>query len=395
MATVTGALQTMGRGLRLPFGVRVDGEEIDRLDVLCFGKQSLMEVIEGVLEAGFGDGDERETYIDVKKLSEASKEPPETKRYLMKPKKKVKIVLPNIELEYPIPDLSALRVKQRAAKNVAAVRIEDPETIRMLAGSVGFERDYFIEVVTNLALKRKRLLSVVTDYRGIKQAVIHLLKDAGVKADDLVEIEPELAAIQITDAIDALLTRSEPKYFQKKGKNIIACGEFEIGTPNHFEKPYSSRGISASVWKDERLKRIPIAGWKRCIYEAVPFDTFTEFHIAQVLDRSDEIDWWARNLRQILKISTPIGTYAPDYLFLLKTDNANVLLEIKGEFLAAGETSEAEVKANAAEEWCHAVSQVTKLDWMHWMVLDRDARRIQSLAEIRELAEEMQAFKNL
>jgi len=395
MATVAGALQAMGRGLRLPFGARVENEEVDRLDVLCFGKQTLSDVIDGVLDAGFGSKDDDDRSIIIRKEKDVPENPPDTKEFNMKPVKKVRFELPTIELDQPILDLSNLRVLPRAAQEAAAVRIEDPETVKMLAGGVGFERGYFVAAVAALVLKKKKILSGISDYQSIEEAVGRLLDDAGVPADEPVEIEPEIAAFQIVGAIDELLSASEAKYKRAKGKNTISCDEFDIRVPNQFKKPINKRGVDVDVWKGEHLVRIPIAGWNRCIYEASPFDTYTEFHVAQVLDRSEEIEWWVRNLRQILRIATPIGMYAPDYLFLLKAGDLSVLLEVKGEFLAAGERSDAAVKAGAAEEWCQAVSIVTKQQWEHWMILDRDARRIQTLEEIRELADEIKTFKGL
>lgn len=46
MATFQNAIQTMGRGLRLPFGMRVGDPEVDQLDVLCFGKETFEKIVE-------------------------------------------------------------------------------------------------------------------------------------------------------------------------------------------------------------------------------------------------------------------------------------------------------------------------------------------------------------
>ena len=44
MATFQGAIQAMGRGLRLPAGRRIGQREADTLDVICFGKESLKKI---------------------------------------------------------------------------------------------------------------------------------------------------------------------------------------------------------------------------------------------------------------------------------------------------------------------------------------------------------------
>src|SRR5262249_46391815 len=45
MATFQGALQAMGRGLRLPAGHRVEKPVLDELDVVCFGREKLERIV--------------------------------------------------------------------------------------------------------------------------------------------------------------------------------------------------------------------------------------------------------------------------------------------------------------------------------------------------------------
>ncbi|MFC1970893.1 hypothetical protein ACFLV0_03025 [Chloroflexota bacterium] len=135
-----------------------------------------------------------------------------------------------------------------------------------------------------------------------------------------------------------------------------------------------------------------MSGWRHCLYDAVPFDTPTELHVAKILDHASEIKWWVRNIRSFFYLSTPLGTYAPDFIFLIRVNKVNVLLEIKGEFLATGQGSESILKSTAAETWCKAVSSVSDDKWEYWFVLDRDARRATTLSELKDFAEEGRLF---
>jgi len=57
LATFTNAIQTMGRGLRLPAGRRIGDDEVDTLDVLCFGKEDFGTIVQAAIKQ-FGTGAE-------------------------------------------------------------------------------------------------------------------------------------------------------------------------------------------------------------------------------------------------------------------------------------------------------------------------------------------------
>src|SRR5207302_10622783 len=50
MATFRSAVQTMGRGLRLPMGRRTGNPDVDTLDVLCCGRESFEEIVRQAVE---------------------------------------------------------------------------------------------------------------------------------------------------------------------------------------------------------------------------------------------------------------------------------------------------------------------------------------------------------
>jgi superfamily II DNA or RNA helicase len=64
LATFTNAIQTIGRGLRLPNGRRVGDEEIDTLDVLCFGKEDFGSIVSQATKE-FGEGPDGSAAIGI------------------------------------------------------------------------------------------------------------------------------------------------------------------------------------------------------------------------------------------------------------------------------------------------------------------------------------------
>jgi hypothetical protein len=132
-------------------------------------------------------------------------------------------------------------------------------------------------------------------------------------------------------------------------------------------------------------RRIPIAGWQRCVHEAASFESRGEFKAAQLLDISVEIEWWIRNDPEIFKISTPVGNFEPDFLYRALRAGRPVMgiLEIKGAIFWDGEGSKPRIQADAACEWVNAINKASReTRWEFATVLDQDACDAHSLGEM-------------
>ena len=109
---------------------------------------------------------------------------------------------------------------------------------------------------------------------------------------------------------------------------------------------------SRSDWISKNAANLPINGWKRCIYEAVPFDVYHELTVARCIDRCPDIGWWFRNLPGMIVLDTPAGRYSPDFAAFVELEDSHVLLEVKGDVYAGSTSSDASIKKRAAELWC-------------------------------------------
>ncbi|QRE78328.1 DEAD/DEAH box helicase [Methylobacterium aquaticum] len=69
LASFSNAIQTIGRGLRLPSGRRVGDEETDTLDVLCFGKEDFGTIVKQATKE-FGEGPEGSAAVGIVAKSE-------------------------------------------------------------------------------------------------------------------------------------------------------------------------------------------------------------------------------------------------------------------------------------------------------------------------------------
>jgi Endonuclease domain len=137
------------------------------------------------------------------------------------------------------------------------------------------------------------------------------------------------------------------------------------------------------------LFRVPIAGWKKCAYDAAAFESAPEYHAAKILDSDSSVCWWLRNDPVQFRIPTPVGYMEPDFVYLVEIKGLKRMriLEVKGEHLWNGPGSFARIKAAGAAAWAKAVCEA-KLDpsWEFHEVLGQDAEASQTLGSMLDKA---------
>jgi superfamily II DNA or RNA helicase len=389
MATTTLVTQVMGRGLRLPFGAHVSSEEADTLDVLCFGRETMQEVCDKVINMGFGLN--QGVGITVQKApgdkNKAIKEfVPSKKISLKKVAGPTRLEIPTFKLKKEPLNLEEVNVPAIKASEIHSFQIHDPRTIEILKGRPDFSRVYFIDVVTTSLVRRCKYLSYHLHAEQAKTMTEKFLVACGYPTGT-VPLEPEKVVHHFRDNIDRLNRGVEAVYESTPDNDVIDLSTVEINVPGIFSVPFDASTINSSSWDTGEHKGIPICGWCRSIFEAVPFDTSNELKIAKIIDRSIEVKWWLRNLPSILRLATPAGFYAPDFAIVLDVSDGKVLLEIKGDIFYGGDNADARIKKNAARKWCEAISQSTGELWSYWFLLDSDADYCETFSDIRENAD--------
>jgi len=389
MASSTLVTQVMGRGLRLPFGEQVGSVEVDTLDVLCFGRETMQEICDQILKQGFGLKD---SGISVEAAPKDKRNPDEnyipSETFILTRKLPVaEIRIPHIRMRRDPLDLDAVSIPGLSSSEVRAFKIHDPQTIETLKGRPGFARHAFLGMVSTGILKRCRYLSAQKHDIPARDLVERFLTASGYMGSE-VSLEPEIVVYHLKDHLDTLNRGVTPVYVSDKGEDVISLDGIEIFVPGHFKSPVDSATINSKNWRREVHKGLPMRGWRRCVFEAVPFDTPNELCVAKAIDRSPEIRWWFRNLSKIINLSTPAGQYAPDFAVLVHTEEETILLEVKGEIYAVGDQAEANIKKTAARRWCQAMSNASGKKWIYWFLMDKDASRCENFADIRRYAEE-------
>ena len=385
MGTFQGAIQTMGRGLRLPAGQRVDDEELDTLDVLCFGKESLEEVLDFALHE-YGAEEDKETYVQVRESDddELSRDQP-TKTISISAIRPQEIEVPRAVRRPVEPDLdfdvSTLRkIAGRTAAEFDLVQGDVAGTEEEI--KVPF--DTFVRLTTSRVLAGLNYLSEPLHRDLIDRLVSTFIRTLGQKEHEPVALDWMQVATVMIDEIDGPYRKKGTVFELGEDVDKLSFGDYEWRVPPSCDSPKELKNVKD--W-DTSLFRIPIKGWKRCIYEGTAFDTAPEFQLAKVLDNAAIVDWWVRNDPPKLKIATPIGNYEPDFIIVRNIGGKKIItiIEVKrGDFWTPID-SNARVKARATDAWCEAQNRAGSIGWAHWVVLDTDVPTIKTVEEIERI----------
>ena len=202
-----------------------------------------------------------------------------------------------------------------------------------------------------------------------------------------VPLSPELCAAFIKGHLDTIYKNIKPSYEVTQKTDIVCLSEVTTRVSKPGNVLIETSILSRSDWLSSNAANAPIGGWKRCIYEAVPFDVYHELTVARCIDRCPDIGWWFRNLPGMIVLDTPAGRYSPDFAVFIELEASNVLLEVKGDIYAASYNSEAAIKRRAADLWCEAVSSTAGKPWYYWFLLDSNAEKCKTWSDITKLSE--------
>lgn len=383
MASTTLVTQIMGRGLRLPFGKQVGDDEVDTLDVLCFGHETMQDIVTKLTKEGFGANNKQG--ITVTNPVDPNKPDtdfvPKKKIFLNVVGKEKVLRIPQYKMnKEPLP-LEIISIPPLKPQDVHFFLINDPTTIKRLGNTVEFERNEFVSIVTTGVIKQCTYLRYRSHFLKMKNIVERFLQ-ASRLTEETIRLDPARVIGHIKDCLDKLSKQLKVSYQRLDNDKIVDLTTKEINVPETYERPFDCN-MSVKNWNSKNHKGVPFGGWKRCCYEAVPFDTPNEFHIAQVIDRSEEVKSWLRNLPGIITLLTPAGNYSPDFAIFMNLEDKNILLELKDDDRAISQDQDAFIKANAAREWCKAQTQESGKLWEYWLLMDSDAEYCQTFEDIK------------
>ena len=365
--------QTMGRGLRLPFGRPVSRDEglsdeereylldIDTLEVISHERYSaVLAKVNEVLDAVGVATD------DGKKLESREIPIDGDERYqLTVPKIRAKfrsveqIDLSSVNVNYEkFEDLDVKLV----GKDIASLEERDyAKILEECKGSlVNFFVRILIEETDDFDIRDKKKL------QNFVQAYIDKAKvNTGDKKEEILFKHRGKIAHDILDQV-------RKKVDDKTTIEYVVTDlfvEFHSYWRN-VPKGYIEKHKKAVI--DEELTRNIIGGYSESIFSRNIFDSKQEKWMADILDKDKEILRWIRPPTGQMPIAHKGGSYNPDFVAETK-DGKLYLVEVK----ARGEISEAQsdpenhdvaLKYKAARGWCTAMSKATGKAWQYKLV---------------------------
>ena len=392
MASFQGALQSMGRGLRLPAGRRIGQPEIDSLDVVCFGKQSLQRIVEEATSwLGRKAGDATGGVV-----VDAYDAGPRVVLKLVIAKQREALPMELVELE-PIHEEVSLSVDPAAIKRIARMAVDDLDLVKLRSKFaqqklVRVSRNAFIHAATMRVLRvASKYLSDDVHYSPVRSIIETWLNATDVGGDqvdfDPAEVGEELGRIVVDGA------RRRALQFQATGRSasvdfadysvdivrLVSSGQ-QPPEPCLTDLPITTE---STFTPGSIVRGLDDHAWTLSLHPAYSFDSFPEVRLAWLLDHDGTIDWWVRNEPRRLRIRTPAGMFSPDFVVRLSSGELYII-EVKGSVYWDDTEGEARVRARSACMWAERQTELTGAPVEFGVALDSDVKGVQSFAVLRE-----------
>lgn len=408
--------QTLGRGLRLPFGAYTDHELLDTLEVIAHERyDQLLKKINVINEAfvdyrthavlrrnSAGDlvarvetvqGHEPDVVVDSGGGGTAAGEVPvitSTDTRVAQGTSETLAMKQEIRPRPNFPDIKLPRLEATNVTNAFSLsNITDYDPFTKLGKRISADPDEtlrrtLISATTVIGKDGIPVTHVVTsDAADDVQTQGALLPRAearerlvtGVMSADIVPARSnEFAA---TDAIvDAFLEgladdteRLLGAFFDRALAQLIRLLKAEQKkyatrpqfTPSvvftDFRPTRVARGTTSDDAHGGFQKNVGYGGWKKSMFEQEWFDSRPERDVARLLENAKEVAQWVRLQTDDLPIKWEGGTYNPDFL-AIENDGSRWIIEVKSDLNVASE--EVQAKRQAAQRWVNFVNHSKK-----------------------------------
>ncbi len=384
MATFQGALQSMGRGLRLPAGKRVDDPVLDELDVVCFGREALEKIVRESTEwiGPTGSGGVKVTTFD-------KADPAVTDVYVAAETirsfeySRYQYVEDDLKLALDSAALSKVREAIVTEVELAAAQT------RLGFGRPKIARERFLQATSYRIIRRlDRYLSDAKDFDAVERLVRTWLD--GVSPDaQAVEYDPTEVSEEFAKALQLGAKVKPARYEARDGRERCSfpgyLGKQQVmlspGQPIPTVSIEQLPSFDGTTFERGQMYR----GWKKGIHSAYSFDSKPEALLASLLDRAPEVTWWVRNDPPKFKLDTPAGHFRPDFIVFTGVVNPEtIVLEAKGDHMWVDPSHESRLKSSAAKEWA-TMQRSVGYPILAAIALQSDIEKCSSWDELKKL----------
>lgn len=179
-----------------------------------------------------------------------------------------------------------------------------------------------------------------------ERLVTAFLAGAGVTSDDAAAEWGELRRRQAVDGMRAMIRSAIGRRKREMTYDLVP-----VTLP---VEPILPDPDPRNAYNDAFVRGAQFSGWRKSVLPVASFDAkTTEWQLAHLLDRDDEIAWWLRlSVTDPAYISHPNGSYFPDFV-AIDREGTHWLIEGKSDRNAAD--PDVVSKRDAAEQWARAV----------------------------------------
>lgn len=245
LATFTNAIQTIGRGLRLPVGRRIEDEEADTLDVLCFGKEDFGSIVQQAIRQ-FGPGPDGSAAIGIVGTNEHRTRT--TRPMKIEVVKAVSFTIPEVVRTPGEPVLEFSPQITRGISSYVEVYDVGSREFGTEDGSAA-RRDFeaVVRTATSQVMNSLRFLDPVRDTAAVAGIIRKVLEDKGGKPGMQIATDATKLALAVADAIRTQYRSISSTYMAGTSSIEVEPASFEAPVPTEFEKLPSKDTIV--VWK--------------------------------------------------------------------------------------------------------------------------------------------------
>jgi superfamily II DNA or RNA helicase len=377
MASFSFGVQAMGRGLRLPAGGRTGISQIDTLDLVCFGRNTLEQIIEQETSWA-GRSQDGKPLINTKQWNTPQSTPITLEALLQRSETLVvhdlELVTQEMQLTLGPAAFANIRRMIVSKLRIAAAQVR----VAAAEGKVGFSRDVFVKATASEVIRRMpRHLSDDLHGVAVRSEIERWLSESN-PGEDTVQYNPVEVANAMVVALSTSAEQESGTYKETGAQSSIVFGNyfitFDVPKPvdGQVVVPPSFEEIPTLGERDSFVRRSPYRGWSIGLHNLYTFDSWHEAKAARMIDRSGAA-WWVRNQPRKFRVETPAGMFNPDLIVALRWDDQTkevLLLEVKADVFWTPPDGKARLKAAAAKRWAKEQSVHSSIRWIFGVALE-------------------------
>jgi type III restriction enzyme len=243
LATFANAIQTIGRGLRLPAGRRVEDDEIDSLDVLCFGKEDFGSIVAQATKE-FGEGPDGSAALGI--VSKDKHRTQATRPVLVSVARPIAFSIPDVEVIRGEVDLNfSAQVNRQISSHVEVYDVGTGETGGDDGSVARRDFDAVIRSASAKVVEQLRFLDPVQHGPAVEKIARGVLATHGGRPGTMIATDATKLALGIAEVIRAQF-RQVPSSYKAVGMLPVDSLEpLQMAVPVELDELPSKDDIGA------------------------------------------------------------------------------------------------------------------------------------------------------